>query len=220
MKEQPQNRNRNLYLVFIIAGVFLLLYKVLQSSGLLIALAMLALGFYCVRTGDERKGYVLFGLGAFFLVGSHIVTIIALLCLSLGFFYLQSRKHHGDRDFIQIQKLIESMKRDREPWELKSMSLWHVIGEINLDLGLAIPEEPETTVVLQGIVGGIDIIVPEDIGLSIQSSLTIGQLKVGDRVESGIINKVAWQSPNYETATQRVKLIVSYIVGDIDIKMM
>ena len=36
-----------------------------------------------------------------------------------------------------------------------------------MDLSLAILEQKETTVILQGVVGDIDIKVPEDIGVSV-----------------------------------------------------
>jgi lia operon protein LiaF len=121
---------------------------------------------------------------------------------------------------MQKHKLMESMKWDKSPWVLKNMSVWNIIGEVNMDLSLAIPEQKESVVILQGIIGDIDIVVPEDMGVSVQSSLMFGQVDVAREKEAGLLNKVAWQSPNYETSEQKVKLIVSYIVGDVDIKVM
>ena len=40
------------------------------------------------------------------------------------------------------------------------MSFWHAIGEIRMDMSLAVPEDKETTIVLQGLVGDLDLIVP------------------------------------------------------------
>jgi len=221
MEEQRQNRNqRNTYLVFIVAGVFLLLNKIIGNPGTIIAMFMILLGLYSVRGDSPKRGYVLLAIGSFILVGSHFAIIVAVLFLSLGFFYIRSRQVHGDGDFVQKSKLIESLKWDKEPWLLRSMSLWCIIGEIKLDFTLAIQEEKETTVVLQGIIGDIDVIVPEDLGIQVQSSVFFGQMDVEREKESGIMNKIYWQSPNFETSEHRVKLIVSYIVGDIDIKVL
>lgn len=221
MGEQQQNRNqRNTYLVLITAGVFLLLHNIIRNPGTLIAMFMILLGLYSIRSESQKKGYVLLAIGAFILIGSHFAIIVALLFLSLGFFYIRSKQIQGNVHFFQKTKLIESLKWNKEPWLLKSMSLWYVIGELKFDFTLAIHEEKEATLVLQGIIGDIDIIVPEDLGVQVQGTVFFGQLDVAREKESGIMNKIHWQSPNFETSEHRVKLIVSYIVGDIDIKVM
>ncbi|WP_438449261.1 cell wall-active antibiotics response protein LiaF [Gorillibacterium sp. sgz5001074] len=220
MNGKQHNRNRNTYMIFIAAGVFVLLTKIVANPGTVIAIFMVLLGFYSVRNGSQKKGYVLIAIGAFILVGSHFMVIVALVLMSMGFFYLKSRQVHGEGSVLQKTKLIESLKRDKEPWILRSMSLWYAICELRLDFSLAIPEEKETVLVLQGIIGDIDIIIPEDMGLTVQSSLVFGQLDAGTERESGMMNKIYWQSPNYHAAEQRVKLLVSYIVGDIDIKVL
>lgn len=220
MDDQPNtNRYRNTYLVLIGAGVFLLLNKLIDSPGTIIALFMLLLGVYSIRSANEKKGYILLAAGTVILIGGHFMIILAVILMSLGFFYIRSRQVHGDGRFMQKQKLIESLKWDKEPWVLRSMSLWNVIGEMNFDLSLAFMEEEEVTIMLQGVIGDIDIIVPEDFGLDVQSSVFFGQLDVVKEKEAGLVNKIYWRSPNYEKSEQRVKLIVSYIVGDIDIKV-
>lgn len=210
---------RNKYMLLIGAGVFLLLNKIVANPATMISLFMVLLGIYSLRTGSQKKGYVLLGIGTFVLVGSHLVVISALILMSLGFFYLRSKQVHGESYVFQRTRLIESQKRDKEPWVLRSMSLWCVVGEINLDFSLAIPEEKDTTLVLQGIIGDIDLYLPEDMDVTIESSVLFGQLHAATQRESGVMNKVLWQSPNYGAAEYRVKLIVSYIVGDIDIKL-
>lgn len=220
MNGKQQNRNRNMYIVLIAAGLFILLSKVIANPATIIALFMVLLGFYSVRNGSQKKGYVLLGIGGFILVGSHLTVVLALVLMSMGFFYLKSRQVHGEGTVFQKTKLIESLKRDREPWILRSMSLWYAVGELRLDFSLALPEEKEITLVLQGLIGDIDIIIPEDMGLSVQSSVVFGQLEVGRERESGMMNKIHWQSPHYAEAEQKVKLLVSYIVGDIDIKVL
>lgn len=218
---QPNyNRGRNTYLVLIGAGLFVLLSKVVATPATVISLFMVALGVYCIRSGTRRKGYVLLGIGGFILVGSHFAVIVSLVLMSLGYFYIKSKEIHGETGSIQRTRLIESQKRNKEAWILRSLSLWCVIGELSLDFTLAIPEEPETTLVLQGMIGDIDLYFPEDMAVSIESSVLFGQMRVGTERESGTMNKIRWQSPHYETADTKVKLIVSYLVGDIDIKVL
>ncbi len=121
---------------------------------------------------------------------------------------------------MQKQKLVDSVRLGREPWILRNSSTWYIIGETYIDLSLAILEQKETTVILQGVVGDVDIKVPDDIGVAVTASISFGQIQVANERESGVMNKLVWQSPNYELCDHRVKLVLSYIVGDIKIKVL
>lgn len=219
MNESKRYNKRNTYMVLIAAGVFLLVNKAFGFY-IVAALCSMILGLHNIVTQSGKKGYILLAIGAIIILGNNFPLVIAIILLSFGFFYLRSKKMHPDESYMQKHKLMESMKWDKSPWVLKNMSVWNIIGEVNMDLSLAIPEQKESVVILQGIIGDIDIVVPEDMGVSVQCSLMFGQVDVAREKEAGLLNKVAWQSPNYETSEQKVKLIVSYIVGDVDIKVM
>lgn len=213
-----RKRNRNIALVLIGAGLFVLADKHL-SFFTVAALFLLLIGVHKVRSGNERKGYVLMIIGLLLLVGGNLLMIAAIILISLGFFYNKMRKMHQDDRRVRKQSLIESIRWGREPWILRSMSIWNVLGELHMDLTYAIPEQKETTVILQGVIADIDLIVPEDVGLSVTASVLFGQTSIGYVKEAGVLNKMVWQSPNYRTADRQVKLEISYIVADIDIKI-
>ena len=89
---QPNyNKGRNTYLLLIGAGVFVLLSKVVATPATVISLFMVLLGVYCIRNGIRRKGYVLLCIGGFILVGSHFGVILAVIVISLGYFYIKSK---------------------------------------------------------------------------------------------------------------------------------
>lgn len=211
------NRNRNTAIVLIAAGLFILVEHYVNFFTIA-ALLFIALGIYKIRSSPDKTGYVILAVGIILLFSGHFTFIVSVVLISLGLFYMKSRRAHRDDAYTQKQSLLESFKRDKEPWELKNMSMWNAVGEIYMDLSLVMLEEKETTIVLQGVLGDVDIIVPEFIGVNVNASALIGQIKAGDEKETGLVNKVVWQSPNYEACDQKVKLLVSYVVGDIDIK--
>lgn len=213
-----RKRNRNIALVLIGAGIFLLADNH-WSFLTVVALFLLLMGVHKVRSDSERKGYVLMAIGLLLLVGGHLPLIIAIILISLGFFYRKTRRMHREARHLQKKSLIESIRWGRDPWILRSMSIWNVLGELQMDLTYAIPEQKETTIVLQGVIADVDLIVPEDMGLSVTASVMFGQTSVGFDKEAGVLNKMVWQSPNYWTADRQVKLEISYIVADIDIKI-
>jgi len=212
-------RNRNTALVLIGAGLYLLLGHMLGFFTVT-SLLVVGLGIYKLRTGDNRTGYILIAIGALFFALSHLSIILAVILISFGYFMVRSNQIHKDPSYTQRQNILESIRWNREPWVLHNMSIWSVVGEMNLDLSLAIIEEPETTLVFNGIVGDIDIIVPDDIGVRIDSTILIGQTKIGFEQQDGFVTKMSWQSANYDYAAQRVVITLSYVVGDVNVKVL
>lgn len=213
-----ENRNRNTAIMLIIAGLFFLLGTLLSYAAVS-SVILIWLGLYKVRTDGDTKGYIVLMIGAIMLLGSQLSVIAALILISLGYFIIKSRRVHRDDRYAQTQKIIESIRWDREPWVQQSMSRWSILAEIRMDLSMAMQEEEEVTVMLQGVAGDIDIILPADYGLSLEASVAVGQITIGEEKESGLLNKRVWQSPNYQESPHRMKLIVSYIVGDVEVKM-
>ncbi|WP_426451516.1 cell wall-active antibiotics response protein LiaF [Paenibacillus sp. S-38] len=213
-----RKRNRNMALLLIGAGLFLLADNHLSFFTVL-ALFLLLMGVHKIRSGAERKGYLLLLIGGLLLLGGNLPLIAAVILISLGFFYNKMRKVHKDDRHVRKQSLIESIRWGREPWILRNMSIWNVLGELQMDLSYAITEQKETTIVLQGVIADIDLIVPEDMGVTVTASVLFGQTSVGYDKEAGVLNKMVWQSPNYWTAERQLKLEISYIVADIDIKI-
>lgn len=210
--------NRNLAFLFIGVGVFILFNNWI-SFMTIAALILIFIGIDKIRKNDGKRGYSFLTIGGILLMIDHLTLVLGIILISLGFFYAKSKKVHRDDRYIQKQNLMSNIKWDREPWVLRNMSLWHVVGELNLDLSLAIIEERECIIVLQGALGDVDITIPDDIGVQLEVSVLFGQIDFNREKDTGLLNKRIWQSPNYEQSEQRVKLLISYIVADIDIRM-
>jgi lia operon protein LiaF len=214
-----ENRSRNTAIMLIIAGVFFLTGNFIGFMTVS-AIILIWIGIYKVRTDGDSKGYIVLVIGVVLLLGNHLSIVVAVILISLGYFLIKSKKVHQDGEYVQNQTLIESIKWDREPWILKSMSRWSIIGEVRMDLTLAIQEEVESTIMLQGVIGDIDIIVPEDYGMTVEANVLVGRIEIGDEKDSGMLNKRIWRSANYETCAHKLKLIVSYAVADIEVKIL
>ena len=98
------------------------------------------------------------------------------------------------------------------------MSSWAAVGEVHLDLSLALTEQRDTTLVFQGLIGNIDLIIPEEFGVSIRGTIVLGQTQVEEQRDAGLMNKIVWTTDNYETADQRVHIEISYLIGDLHVK--
>jgi lia operon protein LiaF len=212
-----ENRNRNTALVLLSAGLYLLLGNLIGFFNVS-ALIIVWFGIQKLRIGEQKTAYILIGIATVLLLNGHMAFVIGIVLISLGYYYMKSKKIQEGQDHIQKQNILQSIKWRNEPWELKNTSIWSIIGEIQMDLSIALIEEKETTMVLQGVIADVDLIIPEDLAVSVETSVPFGQVSVGQQREAGLINRIVWQSPNFDIAEQRVKLNISYIIGDIDIK--
>ncbi|WP_238323128.1 cell wall-active antibiotics response protein LiaF [Gorillibacterium massiliense] len=180
---------------------------------------LLLLGLSQIRSGGNKKGYLILAIGALCLTGGNFAVVVALILIVLGLFYKNAKNSNPGGDFIHKQSFLSSIRHDREPWVLRNMSVWNLIGEMRFDLSLAILEEKEATMVLQGVIGDLDIVVPDELGLLVEGTVYVGQIAIDGMKREGVVNRLSWRSPNYESAAVKVKLIVTYYVGDVKIKI-
>lgn len=185
----------------------------------IVALFILAYGIYKIRQGDEVKtGYILVAVGGGLILLDHFMLVVAILMISLGFYYARIKKIQPEGNYLQKQSITSSIHWDRDPWTLRNTSMWHVLGELDIDMSLAIVEDSSNVLMFQGIVGDIDLLVSEDYGVEIEAFVLFGQIEFGNDRETGMLNRLYWKSPNYEERDQKVKIIISYLVGDVDIR--
>lgn len=200
-------------------GVLLIFGKWL-SFFTIVALGFIAFGVYKVRQGEDVKtGYILLAVGGGIVLLENFMLVIAILMISLGFYYSKMRKHQPEGSYIQKQNITSSIHWDRDPWHLRNTSMWHVLGELDIDLSLAMVENQSNVLMFQGIVGDIDLVISEDYGVEIEAFVLFGQIDFGQDKETGMLNKLYWKSPNYEMRDQKVKIMISYLVGDVDIRI-
>ncbi|MDO7908875.1 cell wall-active antibiotics response protein LiaF [Paenibacillus sp. JX-17] len=214
-----EKRKTVIAITIIAIGLMMLLGKWL-SFLTIAALALMLAGFYQMRSYRMKPGYTLMGLGGLLLVLDHLMLAIAIVLISLGIFYLRGRRLQPREGTMVKQNFMSNYDWDAAPWSLRSMSIWHVLGEMDVDLSLAIPEERNTTIYVQGIMGDVDLMLPEYYGVEIESFILFGKIQFGHDQDSGMMNRLVWRSANYEQAEFKVKFVVSYLVGDVNIKIL
>ncbi|ERM17648.1 cell wall-active antibiotics response protein LiaF [Brevibacillus laterosporus] len=114
--------------------------------------------------------------------------------------------------------LIGDYKLISGRFELKNMRIWQGIGDVVIDLSRAVIPEKEGTLVINGWIGDVTIYVPVDMPVQVMAEVTIGELEVLGHRQNGITRKVMLSTHNYAEATEKVKIIISLWVGDIDVK--
>ncbi|WP_410512315.1 cell wall-active antibiotics response protein LiaF [Paenibacillus sp. BR2-3] len=184
----------------------------------IVALLFLLLGIYRTTSGKVKQGYTLLGIGAVMLLLDHLVLVLGICLISLGMFFTKSKKLQHKSGFMQKQNFSSSFDWDQSPWVMQSLSAWHVLGEADLDLSLAMAEDKETILLFQGIFGDIDIHLSEDYGVEIEAFVLFGSIEFGNQRDTGMLNRLNWKSSNYDSSEYKVKFSVSYLMGDLDVR--
>lgn len=212
------DRNRWIAFGLIGIGVFMLFGRWFGFFTI-VALLLMVAGIQQIRSGLVRKGYIILGVGAVLLLMDHLMLIIGISLISLGIFYGKARRAHGTDSYVQRQNFMSNFDWDSAPWVMRSLSVWHVFGEADVDLSLALPEERNTVLMFHGMLGDIDIAIPDYYGVEIEAFVLFGSIDVGRQKETGVMNRLNWKSPNYDSSEFKVKFIVSYLGGDLSVRL-
>jgi lia operon protein LiaF len=213
---QPVVKLSNHSILFLAAGVYLL-FGGLAGYATVNAAILLALGFYRFRSDRNKLALAVVAISTLVLILNQFVLFALVVLLSLGYFYFRSRPA-PPRLYRSAHRMFLNLRLGDRSWVLQSMSLWQAVGEIRMDMSLAIPEEKETFVVLQGLVGDVDLTVPEDYGLELEASVLFGQIEYRQHRDGGVLHRLSWRSPDYDQKEYRLKLQLFYLVGDIKIR--
>jgi lia operon protein LiaF len=203
-------------ILFIAAGIYLALGG-MAGYATVNAVILLLIGIERYRWDRSRLSIILIAVSTLLLIVNQFGLFALIVLVSLGIYYFRARPP-AFGTYGSKHKLFLNMKLDEQSWVLHSMSFWHAIGEIRMDISLAVPEEKETTIVLQGLVGDLDFIIPDDCGIQVEASVLLGQISFKQIKEGGMFHRMSWRSPNYDECEQKLKLQLFYLVGDIKIQ--
>jgi lia operon protein LiaF len=203
-------------ILFIAAGIYLALGAVAGYTTVN-AVILLLIGIERYRTDRARISIAVIVISTLVLIITQFALLVVVVLISLGIYYFRAKPPTFGTYFSK-HRLFLNMRLDEQSWVLQSMSYWHAIGEVRMDMSQAVPEEKETTIVLQGLVGDLDILVPDDYGIEVEASVLIGQVSFKQIKEGGMFHRLSWKSPNYDDCEMRLKLQLFYLVGDIKLR--
>jgi predicted membrane protein len=112
--------------------------------------------------------------------------------------------------------LFGDMRRSGE-WDVIDQEIWSFVGDIELDFTRANFPEDEVNFQLYHFVGDVDIIAPEDIGISISSMGFVTEARLEGKKRGGFVTPVRYTSENFESAANRIRLEMISFVADLKV---
>ncbi|MGP7817845.1 cell wall-active antibiotics response protein LiaF [Niallia sp. 01092] len=113
---------------------------------------------------------------------------------------------------------IGDVKLNHDNWAVEPMELYNSIGDYFIDFSKAYIPEKETTIEINGWIGDIKILIPDDLPVNIEGEVKIGDLRIFHSSKDGIKNRLAYKSPDYDQAVKKINLQIYLKIGDIRIE--
>jgi lia operon protein LiaF len=113
--------------------------------------------------------------------------------------------------------VLGQIERDG-PWQVGNEEFWGFITDMDLNMVKADIPLGETRLRAMGFIGDVELLTPEDVGVSVTSNAFISDVKMPGNKEDSFLVPVHWQSDNYKTAERKISLETTFFIADIKIR--
>lgn len=166
-------------------------------------------------------GFGLLLLGILWLGGNILGVDIWAVCwpaglILLGIWLLVRPKFA--RNGAQVSFLLFGDVRRSGNWDLTSQEIYMLIGDVDFDLSQAQVPPGETVVRVISFIGDIDLLVPADAGVSINSYAFLTTSKFLKRKNDTFVIPQSLQSDGYPSADRQIRLEAFGFINDIKIR--
>jgi lia operon protein LiaF len=115
--------------------------------------------------------------------------------------------------------LLGRQKTPEHVYEWNDINIQTGIGDTIIDLSYTVLPKEEAVVSVRSWIGNVQILVPYEIEVSIVHSVVVGSTHIFEKDKEQMFNQtLIYQTPFYETAEQKLKIITSMIVGNLEVK--
>lgn len=120
------------------------------------------------------------------------------------------------RSLIYKQDILNQLEK-KSVYEWQDINIVALGGDSIVDLGATILPEGESVIVIRKLYGRVRLIVPQDLGLKLNISLIKGFVYYDQEKYELLNDMFIWQGKDYQKATRRIKVIISSVLGNIEV---
>ncbi|MFK3938583.1 cell wall-active antibiotics response protein LiaF [Alkalihalobacillus sp. NPDC078783] len=122
-----------------------------------------------------------------------------------------------DQTFIK-RNLVGEVRFTSTPFELTDMQIWNGVGDVRIDLTNAIIPEGETLIIVENVIGDVQIYMPEDLAYTIQSYVLVGDSSILHSKQGGFNQTTLLRSEDYQSGVRKVKFVLSCAIGSVKVR--
>jgi lia operon protein LiaF len=139
-----------------------------------------------------------------------------LLLIGLGTLLVLRPRIAGPDVIVQFP-ILGDLRRTGT-WEVTQHEIWWFVGSSRFDFSEAIFPNKDALVKIIAFVADTKIILPEDVGLSVESYAFVNEYHGLKGKQERFLSPVEEQTPNYLTADKRVKVQVYSFVSELKVR--
>jgi len=122
------------------------------------------------------------------------------------------------KDMIDESNTFGDLEVTIDSQDFKGGSVRTTFGDVEVDLTNVIIKDGEQVLRLSTTFGDIKLHTPKNVAFSIVAHNTAGDMKVFDNKKEGWQQSIAYESENYDTETNKLKILASQVFGDLKVK--
>ncbi|MEZ5358722.1 MAG: cell wall-active antibiotics response protein LiaF [Candidatus Zixiibacteriota bacterium] len=176
-------------------------------------------------TSSRIWGLILVIAGSLFLLNNlnfeifEFVTFwsLALICFGIYLVYRAIKKERGKDSNYSDFKFFGDTHHDNISGDIDKSDISHFIGDTDLNFVNAELKPGVNRLNISSFIGDIRIFVKKDTAVKVYSSNLIGDLRFFDVHRTGFGNSFSEQTPNYESASTKIDIHCSSLIGDVKI---
>ena len=108
---------------------------------------------------------------------------------------------------------VGSYSFEKENWRAKPMNVFNAAGDYFFDFTKAFIPDENIPITIKGWAGEVRMLIPENIPCQIKAKVKAGNVQVFGESSDGIDRSVFYESPDYETATQKLTMDLDFKAG-------
>lgn len=239
------NHKQIVVLILILISVGIIFEIVQNNVALLLFLFGILVLFFSNRLSDSRTKAVavsilLIALALMSTVSGWIfVSIIIVILFSQNQSVFQSIKTAlFESDFskvkneyvsIRFDQLTErSAKRTKNQWfgqendendiyEWEDINYTKLAGDTVIDLGNTIIPKGQNVILIRKGFGNVKILVPEEVAVSLNLSVLLGKVQIGE--DELVLNNevIRFRSDRYDSSSRQLKIVTNVLLGDVEV---
>ncbi|MGE8206733.1 cell wall-active antibiotics response protein LiaF [Heyndrickxia sp. NPDC080065] len=224
----------------ILVAVVGILFEISFNPESLIFLGIAALLIYLGKKKSTRSsGIILFIVGISIAVIIIISTVFFKLILFSILIYLlmQYKKKKRKPKIITVEtiepsshskvnrkqpyiknKFFGSQRFEDNIYEWDDINIQCGLGNTVIDLSMTMLPVGESTVVIRGLAGNIQLLIPYDVAISVNHSSITGNVNIYGQEENVFNQNTIYYSDNYEESSRKIKIITSLPIGNLEVK--
>ncbi|SDC44342.1 lia operon protein LiaF [Pelagirhabdus alkalitolerans] len=162
----------------------------------------------------DRLGYITFSFWDVYQLWPLILIFIGLSFLGINKRWKMKRFKTSDYHHMTLGEY----KFNGRNWKVEPIYMNHFIGSHTLDFTEAVIPQSDTPIVLHGLAGEIDVILPDTIEFSVKARVKAGEINVNQQTAEGIGRHLTYQTADYDEAEQRLTFDLQLTAGSIQVK--